>query len=354
MISMSTRRMLMAVAAIIAVLVFAVWGVNAAQGHGRNTFWPAWAWFGLALPFAFAYAIGWTQRWPAGPMRRVVIAWTVAGLLTAINVIVWTLSWATSGGGGDASFWPIWPLLGLATSCGIYTLIALRNLDPAERRRALAAQVDSLTRTRDQTVDAQAAELGRIERDLHDGAQARLVALSMQLGRAELALEDQPDAQRLVADAKQEAARAISDLRDLSRGIAPPLLADRGLVPAVRALAAHYDAVVDVDADLERRRLPQALERGAYFVVAEALTNAAKHAAAPNIRIRIAPAGGQLVVTVVDDGRGGADPGGSGLLGLRGRVEALGGTLQITSPVGQGTRLEARFPTGREATSLTA
>ncbi|MBV8734731.1 MAG: hypothetical protein JO120_08140 [Solirubrobacterales bacterium] len=198
---------------------------------------------------------------------------------------------------------------------------------------------------RQQAADAEAAELGRIERDLHDGAQARLVALSMQLGRAELALEDQPGTRQLIESAHHEARRAIADLRSLARGIAPPLLSDRGLPAAARELAARCGAELEVEPALESRRLTSALERGAYFLLAEALTNAAKHSAAEHVSVGLGLPDSELRVQVTDDGRGGADPGGSGLSGLRGRIEALGGTLALTSPPGKGTTLEARFPT---------
>jgi signal transduction histidine kinase len=332
---------------LVAVLVLAIWAVSSAVSHhgithGSEAFWPAWVWFGMATPVAFVVAMWWAWDRPAGPVRRVVIACTLAAVVEAMLIVIWLLALILSG--SSAGFWPAWTLLGLAAGAGLYTIVELRHFDPRQRE-ALSARVDHLARSRRQTVDSQAAELGRIERDLHDGAQARLVALSMQLGRAELALEDQPGAQRMVAEAREEAARAIADLRDLSRGIAPPLLADRGLPTAVRALAERYDAVTAVDPALESVRLPQALERAAYFVVAEGLTNAAKHAGAGHVSVELTIAGSELIVAVTDDGRGGADHRGSGLTGLRDRVDSLGGSLVIVSPGGGGTTLEARFPT---------
>jgi signal transduction histidine kinase len=247
--------------------------------------------------------------------------------------------------GGAAPYpWPLWPLLGFVAIAGGYSVLALGT--SASGRATLAARIDALTRSRERAADAEAAELRRIERDLHDGAQARLVALSMQLGRAELALEDRPGARQLVADAHHEARRAIADLRSLARGIAPPLLSDRGLPAAARELAGRCGAELEAEPALETRRLAPALERGAYFVIAEGLANAAKHASAEHISVRLALSGGELVVAVADDGRGGADPAGSGLGGLRDRVEALGGTLALASTRGDGTTLEARFPTG--------
>ena len=147
----------------------------------------------------------------------------------------------------------------------------------ARGRRALRARIDLLTRTRRQAVDAQAAELRRIERDLHDGAQARLVALTLQLGRAELRLADQPEVRQLIHDAQSEARLAIAELRDLARGIVPPLLADRGLSAAVESLAARYGLGTTIG-PTSTGALAPAVESAAYFVVAEALTNTAKHA----------------------------------------------------------------------------
>ena len=191
-------------------------------------------------------------------------------------VVTWLLTWLLVG---VSTFWPAWALLGIGTAGSAYSLIALHDrVLMARGRRALRARIDLLTRTRRQAVDAQAAELRRIERDLHDGAQARLVALTLKLGRAEVRVERQPDVQRLIQEAQREARRAIDELRDLARGIVPPLLADRGLIAAVRSLAARYGLGTTVQADT-RRSLAPAVERAAYFVIAEALTNTAKHAA---------------------------------------------------------------------------
>jgi signal transduction histidine kinase len=340
-------RVVKRAAVLVAVLVLGIWALSSAVSHrgvthGSDTFWPAWVWFGMAVPVAFVVAMRWAWDRPAGPVRRVVIACTLAAVVEAMLIVIWMLALLLSG--SSAGFWPAWTLLGLAAPAGLYAIVELRHFDP-RYGEALSERVDDLARSRRQTVESQTAELGRIERDLHDGAQARLVALSMQLGRAELALEDQPGAQRLVAEAREEAGRAIADLRDLSRGIAPPLLADRGLASAVQALAQRYNAVTAVDPALERARLPQALERAAYFVVAEGLTNAAKHAGAGHVCTELTISDGELIVAVTDDGRGGADDRGSGLTGLRNRVDSLGGNLVIVSPDSGGTTLEARFPT---------
>ncbi len=245
---------------------------------------------------------------------------------------------------GAAGLWVLWSVLGLALLLGLHALIDLRAEVPQLQARELQERVDTLSRTRRQAVDAQAAELRRIERDLHDGAQARLVALTMQLGRAEAALAHEPEAAALVRAAREEATVAIQELRDLARGIAPPVLADRGLIAAAQSLADRGHASLVVSADNDGKRVPPAVENAAYFVIAEALTNATKHAPGAGVRIGLALQPNTLVVDVTDDGPGGADPTGSGLEGLRARVEALDGSLTFASPDGGGTHLHVELP----------
>ena len=165
----------------------------------------------------------------------------------------------------------------------------------------------------------------------------------MQLGRAEERLEDKPEIADLVRQARGEASAAIAELRDLARGIAPPVLADRGLEAAVEALGRRSAIPVTVDAHLERRPVP-VIETAAYFVVAEALTNAAKHAGGASAHVTIRREPDRLVVEVTDAGPGGADPDGGGLTGLRHRVEALDGILMVISPPGAGTTIHAELP----------
>ncbi len=228
-------------------------------------------------------------------------------------------------------------------------LAAMVPLLRPPRGEELAERVDVLTTTRAGAVDAQAAELQRIERDLHDGAQARLVALAMSLGMAEEKLDSDPaQARELLAEARGEARTALTELRDLARGIHPPILADRGLEAAITSIAARSPLAVSIEAELPSRP-PAAVEGAAYFVVAEALANATKHSGARTVLVRLALRNGALVVEVADDGSGGADPQGSGLVGLRRRVEALDGTLSVVSPPGGGTTLRAELPCGRSA-----
>jgi len=210
---------------------------------------------------------------------------------------------------------------------------------------ALAERVQTLEATRARAMEASAVERRRIERDLHDGAQQRLVALAMDLGMAREKFATDPDAARsLVDEAHQEAKRALAELRDLARGIHPAVLTDRGLDAALSALAARSPVPVDVRVDLDRRP-PESVESIAYFVVAEALTNVAKHAAATEATVRVGRGGGRVVVEVSDDGVGGADlHGGSGLTGLADRVAGVDGRLTVTSPPGGPTVVRAELP----------
>jgi signal transduction histidine kinase len=325
-------------AALTAVLLVAIWALS-----GQGYFWPAWAWLGLGAPALASAGASWAWRRPAGAERRVACVWALIAVAAAILTATWLLTWLLAG---VREFWPAWALLGLATAGSAYSLIALHDrVLVARGRRALRARIDLLTRTRRQAVDAQAAELRRIERDLHDGAQARLVALTLQLGRAELRLEDRPEARALVHEAQREAHHAIAELRDLARGIVPPLLADRGLLAAVQSLAARYGLGTEIKAETSRCLAP-AVESAAYFVIAEALTNTAKHARAGHSWVRLGEDRRALRIVVGDDGRGGADPEGLGLAGLRARVEALDGTLSLESPRGGGTAVEVRLPCG--------
>jgi signal transduction histidine kinase len=319
-------------------LLAGIWALD-----GQGYFWPAWAWLGLGVLVLIEVGAGWAWGRPPGAVRRVACVWTIVGVAAVILVFTWLLTWLLAGA---QSFWPAWALLGLATAGSAYSLVALHDrVLVAHGRRALRARIDMLTRTRRQAVDAQAAELRRIERDLHDGVQARLVALTLQLGRAELRVNEQPDVHSLILDAQREAHYAIAELRDLARGIVPPLLADRGLVAAVESLAARYGLGTSIEADTHRCLAP-AIENAAYFVIAEALTNTAKHAGARHTWVQLRDDHRELAVLVGDDGRGGADPQGSGLAGLRARVEALDGSLRVHSAPGAGTVLEARLPCG--------
>jgi signal transduction histidine kinase len=214
-------------------------------------------------------------------------------------------------------------------------------------QRRLQQRVETLEGSRKAVLDVEASELRRIERDLHDGAQQRLVMLTIDLGMAAERIERDPaGARTLVLDAQDQARQTLADLRNLVRGIAPAILLDRGLVPALSALAGRSPVSTIVLSSMAGgERLPDAVERAAYFVVAEALANIAKHAQATRCEVRCSSDPGRLVVEVWDDGVGGAaDVPGGGLAGLSGRVEALDGHLTVDSPHGGPTTVRAEIP----------
>jgi signal transduction histidine kinase len=218
---------------------------------------------------------------------------------------------------------------------------------------ALHRRISGLEQERDNAraqtvaaVTAEAAALRRLERDIHDGPQQRLVRLAMELGRAQHHLDSRPEAARAaLADAIASTQEALDELRVLSRGIAPPILVDRGLREALTALAARSTTLVELDAGPVDRRLDAAVETAAYFVIAEALTNVAKHSHAHRAAIGLRHSGGTLRVWVTDDGVGGAAlDKGHGLRGLDDRLHAVGGRLRVTSPCGGPTTVTAELP----------
>ncbi len=217
-------------------------------------------------------------------------------------------------------------------------------------RRALQAQVSDLTARRVAAAAAETASLRRLERDIHDGPQQRLVRLGMDLSTAQRRLDDDPaEARRLLAEARAQAAETLAELRALSRGIAPPILADRGLEAALAAVAARSTVPTTVEVDLQGDRPGPAVENAAYFVVTESLANVAKHSGAEVALVRATAVGAGaervLSVEVVDDGVGGADPAkGHGLAGLVDRVEGVGGLLDVSSPAGGPTLVRATLP----------
>jgi signal transduction histidine kinase len=258
----------------------------------------------------------------------------VSATLFLFLVAVWALT--TRG-----YFWPVWPLIGLAIPLAIHAVVVYARGLGSEQ---LTQRIETLEHTRAGAIDVQEAELRRIERDLHDGAQARLVALGMNIGLAEQKLATDPESAReLLAETRKGMQEALEELRDLARGIHPPVLTDRGLEAAVTTLADRSPLRVRVEVDLDERP-PAVVESAAYFVVAEALANATKHALATGVNVRIRMLGSRLLVEVDDDGRGGANPAGHGLTGLKRRVEALDGTLSITSPEGGPTTIKAELP----------
>ena len=319
------------VSAGVALLLVIVW---ASTGHG---FWPIWAILPLALVFAI-HALVEVVVWRIPHTESLARSLTIHGGVVALLFVYFTATWAAASRG---DFWPAWTLLGLTPPVGLHYLIGR-----SRRRDRLARRVETLEATRAGAVEGQDAELRRIERDLHDGAQARLVALGLSLGMAEQKFRSDPEAaEQLVAEARAGVAEAIRELRDLSRGIYPPVLADRGVGAALETLADRSPLPATVSVDLDRRP-PAAVETAAYFVAAEALANATKHSGAACIAISVERRNGVLVVAITDDGKGGADPSGNGLAGLRRRVEALDGTLAVDSPAGGPTTIRAELPCG--------
>ncbi|MEU5138513.1 sensor domain-containing protein [Streptomyces sp. NPDC021139] len=265
----------------------------------------------------------------------------------------------TSVGVGTAHTWPdalAATLLGVGWIAIVLGLgPGMARLQAAPARRLLAAGPDTdlslrvaeLTATRAAALDAHATELRRIERSLHDGAQNRLVSVTVLLGAARrMAARDPAGADELLERAQSAAEQALAQLRSVARGILPPVLADRGLAGALSGLAADCGVPCRVEADVPQR-CAAAVEATAYFVVAEALTNIAKHSGAARASVTVRARGGRLRLLVEDDGRGGADEdGGSGLTGIRRRVAALDGTLRLTSPPGGPTVLDVDLPCG--------
>jgi signal transduction histidine kinase len=247
------------------------------------------------------------------------------------------------------------------SAIGLAVLIAapqltrgLATADTAMSRRLLgppsdlAARVSELEISRERVVDAAEGERRRIERDLHDGAQQRLVSLAMELGRAQAKFADDPDGARVLVDqAHAQAKEALTELRNLVRGVHPPVLTERGLDAALSGLAALCPIPVDVHVDVPVRPR-SAVEAVAYFMVAEALTNVAKHSRASQAKVVVEGHGypGTLTVMISDDGIGGADPGGQGLAGLADRVSGVDGRLSVESPSGGPTIIAAELPCG--------
>jgi signal transduction histidine kinase len=241
------------------------------------------------------------------------------------------------------------------------------DLELAARARQLTQRVQTLTQTRHDAVDTAAAELRRIERDLHDGAQARLVALGMSLRAAERMFATNPVAAlALVTEARETSSRALTDLRDLVRGIYPPVLADRGLADAVRALV--LDTPLHTELDIDLPGPPDTADAGGqgsiiempvgaavYFAVAEALANAVRHSGARTVRIYLRYAAGTLRAQVTDDGAGGADPAaGTGLAGVERRLATFDGILAVSSPPGGPTIIAIEVPCGLSSAKLSS
>jgi signal transduction histidine kinase len=314
----------------IGLLLVLIWGLTT-QGY----FWPVWALLPLGLALGIHACVVLVLTHPGVPRltggsQALAAHIGISAVLFCFFVCLWVVS-------GEGYFWPVWPLLGLAIMVLVHAAAVFKHREE---------RIDELEMSRAGVVDVQETELRRIERDLHDGAQARLVALGMSLGMAEQKLKTDPEAAgALLAEARHGAGEALEELRVLARGIHPPILTDRGLEAAVAALTVRSPVPVKLSVDVARR--PQAaIETAAYFVVAEAVANAIKYAHPTRLDIRIRRVRDTLSVEVEDDGSGGADPAGEGLKGLTRRVQALDGRLNVTSPAGGPTTVRALLPCG--------
>jgi signal transduction histidine kinase len=299
----------------------------------------------------FGYAL---VRFPLSCVQFVIVltVWPVALAAIALPTYYRALPHGSEFLGGTAP--PgAWEVAGLTVGGVILLLLApqvTRGLAVSDAlvarvllgppKTQLQARIGELERSRAAVVDSAEAERRRIERDLHDGAQQRLVALAMDLGRAKARFADDPEAARVIVDqAHAEAKAALVELRNLVRGVHPPVLTDRGLDAALSGLAALCPVPVAVHVDVPARP-PSSVEAIAYFVVAEALTNVAKHSRATQAAVTVARHGDTLSVVISDNGVGGADPRGQGLAGLADRVAGVDGRLAVHSPAGGGTVIE--------------
>jgi signal transduction histidine kinase len=307
-------------------------------------------------------------RWVLGdPATWRDLLWTLVnvpgsvalGLLPAFLLIASTSTvvadcWAVLGGHTNAAphgfllqvfFLSMLPACVIAGPWLLRMHAAASSLLLAPTRKEITARVGQLTESRWEAVDSSAAELRRIERDLHDGAQARLVAVGLNIGFAEQVVRDNPDlALTLLAEARESSGQALSELRTLVRGIHPPALAERGLDGAVRALALSLPLPVELHIDLPGR-LVAPVESAAYFAIAEVLANVVKHSGADRAWIQLEHDHGRLIAIVGDNGAGGAHPrDGGGLQGIERRLNAFDGTVAVTSPAGGPTQVTMELP----------
>ncbi|MEU1518159.1 sensor domain-containing protein [Streptomyces sp. NPDC005811] len=367
-------------------LVTTPWVMRAARALADNRRELAQRWCGIHIPSAYR-----PLPETANPVRRThallrdpatwrdlrwLMADTVAGLVTTLLPVVLVFYplegfalaaglWRVVSDGPGAPYWygfvPVSnqttafaaAALGVlllvvadrfaVSALGVHFRMTRGLLTPGQAE--LAERVKVLTDTRRDAVDTSAAELRRIERDLHDGAQARLVAMGMDLGTIELLLDKDPEkARQLLAQARQSSAEALAELRDLVRGIHPPVLAERGLGDAVRALALRLPVPTEVVVELPGR-VEAPVESAAYFAVSEILTNAVKHSGADRIWADLHHAEGRLRISVTDNGRGGAAVGaGSGLAGVERRLGTFDGVLAVSSPAGGPTMVTMEIP----------
>jgi signal transduction histidine kinase len=337
--TIALRRRILAIlgaaVAAVSLLLVVVWALT-----GRSGIWPIFPIASLLLPLALV-------AWVFLVLERPEIERKTAGsralaIQLGASAVVWVylvILWACTGHG---YFWPGWVLQGLGIAAGIHAGIAF-----SRRGRRRLHRIEELETTRAGAVDVQETELRRIERDLHDGAQARLVALGMSIGMAEEKLATDPEgARQLLAEARAGAREALEELRDLARGIYPPLLADKGLVAALESQARKSAVPVEIEADGVGRYAREA-EAAVYFSCLEALQNVAKYASASRAVVALSNGGGVLRFTVTDDGVGfdqATSSPGTGLQGIADRLAALGGEVDVRSTPGAGTTVAGMLP----------
>ncbi|MFC5182010.1 sensor histidine kinase [Actinomadura harenae] len=326
--------------------------------------------------------LGWLFAWIVTSLAFGIVAVVCAGnaVATAVTVPLW---WALPDGTRAGGFGAGVPLTGWGTALtlgvgqfAVFAALTFGLVPPLARLHArisaallspsateeLAQRVETLTETRVGALNAHGAELRRIERDLHDGTQARLVAIAMRLGTARESLDEDPQTvARLLREAHETTEEAMTELREVIRTIYPPILSDRGLSGALAALATQSPIPTTLDLGAPGSgdpdigapgigalgTVPAAVEAVAYFTIAEALTNAAKHSRAARCAVRLTRAGDRLTIEVTDDGIGGADETlGTGITGIRHRVLALDGTVHVHSPAGGPTTITVVLPCG--------
>jgi signal transduction histidine kinase len=321
---------------------------------GRSTRWRNLAWalahVAVGLPLGLATVLCLGNLLVAAVASSFWWAFPADARPTLFSLLdVHVGDWPTALGGGSVQIavlgavaWWVLPML-----ARLHARLCLAVLAPSAREQ-LTERVDVLTRSRVGVVDAHGTELQRIERDLHDGTQARLVTIAMKLGMARESLTDDPrTVATLLRQAHETAEEAMVELRAVLQTIYPPILADRGLDGALTALAARSSVPVHIEL-IDLGALPPTVEAVAYYVITEALTNVTKHAAATRATLRVERTDNVLSIEVTDDGRGGADEaGGTGIAGIRRRVAALDGAVHLDSPPGRPTRLAVQIPCGQ-------
>lgn len=320
-------------AAVVGTACTGVWAVSTG-----GYFWPRWVWLALVVALGAQFGIRLAVAAQPGWRRQLAVHSVVFGVYIPMDIAVWLLS-------GRGFFWPIFGIVVLCATLGTHLWVVTQAPD---RERQLTDRIATMARGRRRSATAEAMALQRIERDLHDGAQARLIALGITAALAEELVDSDPaEAVRLLREVRTTADAALTDLRETMAEIRPPVLADRGLVGALTALSLDLPLPIHIDAE-PGLRIPAAVEPVGYFCAVEALSNVMKHAEADHVTIAVAARDHAVQLTVTDDGVGGAEVGGgSGLAGLRDRLATFDGTMELSSPTGGPTSIVFTIPIGQ-------